>query len=203
MKQDEERLSIINNEPVAINLKTGQTRKIENEDKTNNEQGTTNCTRSGESAQWTDIKDGRGEDAHSRESVIIADTTSEIRKMESELVELTKREEELKQRVKELLKTKKKTFQSQLRKKERIKKLEKLVKSLEEAPNIQEDSDGDEQMTDLIYQFDKTTQTSTTVIDKFILSNEDDGTTVSITTSTTIRSNKSEEERKRRPIMII
>jgi len=122
-------------------------------------------------------------------------TTSEefaldnIIKMEEKLKELNEKEEGLKREARRLLEAKRKTCQSIARKRNRIRELEGLIQTLKEAPTIEEDSDGDEQLIGIIRSVNQLPKETEYIAEKHIVIDENTGMSMTINSSTAISSN--------------
>lgn len=182
LTRDNERFKILNGIPTAVNIVTNDTRRITAFSE-NTDRGATSA-----------IKIERGEHDQTdsinyNTSVTVEQLTEHLVEMERALQELANREQQLRQRIRDLMHTKARAFQSYQRKQQRIAKYEAYIQMLEAAPDMSEDSDGDEILTNIKHQIERKTFDDYTTIDKFIFTNEADGINVSVTTSTTVRAN--------------
>lgn len=122
--------------------------------------------------------------------------------MEQSLRVLSSEERRLKETLRELINKRARAYRSELRKKERIRMYKSYIEWLERAVSMDEDSDGEQQMTDILHKINSVTQEAYTTIDKFIVVNDDDGTSVTVTTSSTIRANRPLEEMRDKTVRI-
>jgi len=84
---------------------------------------------------------------------------------------------------------KKKTCQSIARKRNRIRELEGLVQMLKEAPTMDEDSDGDEQLIGMMRSVNQLPKETEYVDEKHIIIDEETGMLMTINSSIAITSN--------------
>jgi len=123
-------------------------------------------------------------------------------KMEEKLRELSDKEEQLREEARQLMDVKKKTCQSIARKRNRIRELEGLIRMLKEAPTIDEDSDGDEQLIGLMRTVNQLPKETEHVAEKYIVVDEGTGMIMTINTSTAISSNVPMQLRDEKHVVI-
>jgi len=97
---------------------------------------------------------------------------------------------------------KKKTCQSIARKRNRIRELEGLIHMLKEAPTIDEDSDGDEQLIGIMRTVNQLPKETEYVTEKYIAIDEETGMLMTINSSVAISSNIPLHLRDERPVTI-
>lgn len=124
-----------------------------------------------------------------REAVNESIEINDIARMEEKLRELSEKEERLKSEARRLMNEKKRTCQSIARKRNRIRELEGLIRMLKEAPTVDEDSDGDEQLIGMMRTVNQLPKETEYVAEKHIVIDEETGMLMTINASIAISTN--------------
>ncbi|XP_067209970.1 CAP-Gly domain-containing linker protein 1-like [Linepithema humile] len=117
--------------------------------------------------------------------------------------ELAKEEEDLKKQIQQLLKSKEKSITALRRKQRRIEDLKKILQQLKDVPCYEEDdSDGDEDVTNLLHKVQSLNDDKKSYVDKFIVRDKDNEVTICYTANISVEKSKSQSTQEEKPITV-